>query len=50
MMLFVFFFLGLFTAIAQVIITREYFVVFFGQELAIGFILAGWLLWLSLGS
>jgi len=49
-MLFVYFFFGLFAAVAQVIFAREFLVVFFGQELALCIILAGWFAWIALGS
>ena len=36
--------------VAQLILARELFVVFFGQELAIGVIIAGWLVSVALGA
>jgi len=42
--------LGLTTTISQVIILREFMIVFFGNELTIGFILAFWLFWTAAGS
>jgi len=35
---------------AQVILLREFFVVFYGNELSIGLILASWLFWVAIGS
>ena len=37
--------MGVSSVIAQVILLRELLVVFYGNELSIGIILAGWLLW-----
>ncbi|OVE76970.1 hypothetical protein BVX97_00090, partial [bacterium E08(2017)] len=44
------FFLGMFSVIAQVTFAREMLVVFSGNELVIGTILAGWLLGISVGA
>lgn len=44
------FLLGLFSLLAQVILIREIFVVFYGSELNIGLVLAAWLLWVGIGS
>ena len=40
-----------FTAIlAQIVLMRELMVVFYGNEISLGIILANWLLWTALGS
>jgi len=44
------FLLGMFSLLAQVILIREIFVVFYGSELNIGLVLAAWLLWVGIGS
>ena len=44
------FILGLTSMIGQVIIIRELIVVFYGNELSLGIILASWLFWVSFGS
>lgn len=44
------FFLGVFSLLAQVILVREFFVVFTGSELNLGLVLAAWLLWNGAGS
>ncbi|MDD4871134.1 MAG: hypothetical protein PHR77_11300 [Kiritimatiellae bacterium] len=44
------FLLGAFATLAQVIFLREMLVVFFGNELVIGTILAGWFIGISLGA
>jgi spermidine synthase len=42
--------LGLTAVIAQVILMRELIVVFYGNEVSLGLMLASWLLWTSAGS
>jgi len=42
--------LGLTSIIGQIIILRELIVVFYGNELSLGVILASWLFWVSAGS
>lgn len=41
---------GLATVIAQIIVLRELLVLFYGNELASGVVLAGWLMWTALGA
>lgn len=41
---------GFASAIGQIIVVRELLVLFYGNELSIGLILASWLLWTALGS
>ncbi len=42
--------LGLACQVAQVLLLREFLMVFHGNELSIGLILAAWMLWVGLGS
>ena len=42
--------IGFTAVIAQVVLMRELLVVFYGNELALGVMLANWLLWTALGS
>lgn len=42
--------LGLTSIISQIIIIRELVVVFYGNELSLGIILASWFFWIALGS
>ena len=44
------FILGFTSMVGQIIIIRELIVVFYGNELALGVILASWLFWVSFGS
>lgn len=44
------FILGLTSMIGQIIVIRELIVVFYGNELSLGVILASWLFWISVGS
>ena len=44
------FILGLTSMIGQIIIIRELLVVFYGNELSLGIILASWLFWVGFGS
>lgn len=44
------FILGLTSMIGQIIIMRELIVVFYGNELSLGIILASWLFWVAFGS
>ena len=44
------FILGLTSMIGQIIIIRELIVVFYGNELSLGIILASWLFWVAFGS
>ena len=41
---------GFVSATGQIIILREFLVLFYGNELTIGLIFAAWLLWTALGS
>ena len=41
---------GFSSVIAQVMLMRELLVVFYGNELALGVMLANWLLWTALGA
>lgn len=47
---FAFFLIGLAPLAAQIIMIRELLVVFYGNELSMGLMLAAWLLWTALGS
>jgi spermidine synthase len=42
--------LGFTSVVAQVVLTREFVAVFYGNELSLGLILATWLIWVALGS
>ncbi|MDI6782912.1 MAG: fused MFS/spermidine synthase [bacterium] len=42
--------LGIIATIGQILLLRESLVLFYGNELCIGLMLAGWLLWVALGS
>ena len=42
--------LGILSQVAQVLLLREFLVVFHGNELSIGLVLAAWLLWVGMGS
>ncbi len=42
--------IGLTSLIGQIVLLRELFVVFYGNELSVGAILAGWLGWVAVGS
>src|ERR1019366_761612 len=42
--------LGFTAVIAQVVLMRELLVVFYGNELALGVMLANWLLWTAFGA
>lgn len=44
------FILGLVSMIGQIMILREFIVVFYGNELSLGIILAAWLFWVAFGS
>ena len=44
------FLLGFYSVAAQIVILRECFVSYYGSELNLGAVLAGWLLWVGLGS
>ncbi|MDP6685388.1 MAG: hypothetical protein QGI05_00375, partial [Candidatus Omnitrophota bacterium] len=44
------FILGLTSMIGQILIIRELVVIFYGNELSLGVILASWLFWTALGS
>ena len=44
------FLVGAFSMLAQVVFFREMMVVFFGNELVVGVILAGWFIGISLGA
>jgi len=41
---------GFAATIAQIIILREFLVLFYGNELSLGIVLAGWLFWNAMGS
>lgn len=43
-------FIGLTAVIAQIVLMRELMVVFYGNELSLGLMLANWLLWTAAGS
>jgi spermidine synthase len=42
--------IGFTSVIAQIVLMRELIVVFYGSEISLGIILAGWLLWTAIGS
>ena len=42
--------IGLTAAIAQIVLMRELMVVFYGNEMSLGLMLASWLFWTSAGS
>ena len=42
--------IGLTAAIAQIVLMRELMVVFYGNEISLGLMLAGWLFWTAVGS
>jgi spermidine synthase len=42
--------IGFTAVIAQIVLMRELIVVFYGNEISLGIMLAGWLLWTALGS
>jgi spermidine synthase len=44
------FLLGVFSLLAQAVLVRELFVVFYGSELNVGIVLASWLFWVGAGS
>ena len=44
------FILGLTSMVGQIIIIRELIIVFYGNELSLGVILASWLFWVAFGS
>jgi len=44
------FYLGITAITLQIILTREFFAVFYGNELCIGILLAVWLVWVAAGS
>lgn len=44
------FILGLVSMVGQILIMREFIVVFYGNELSLGVILATWLFWVAFGS
>ena len=46
----VFLLVGLTAVIAQIVLLRELMVVFYGNEISLGLMLASWLLWTALGS
>ena len=46
----VFLLVGLTAVIAQIVLLRELMVVFYGNEISLGLMLAGWLFWTALGS
>ena len=48
--LFSIFLIGFTAMVAQIVILREFLIVFYGNEISIGFILGSWLLWGALGS
>jgi spermidine synthase len=50
MILILFFLFGFYSTISQVILVREFLVIFFGNELCLGTIFFSWLLWISLGA
>ena len=42
--------IGFTSVIAQIVLMRELIVVFYGNEISLGIVLAGWLLWTAIGS
>ena len=46
----VFFIIGFCSIITQSLLIREFFVIFYGNELCIGIILFGWFIWIALGA
>ena len=42
--------IGFSSVIAQIVLMRELIVVFYGNEISLGIMLAGWLLWTAIGS
>ena len=42
--------IGFASVIAQIVLMRELIVVFYGNEISLGIMLAGWLLWTAIGS
>ncbi len=42
--------IGFTSVIAQIVLMRELIVVFYGSEISLGIMLAGWLLWTAIGS
>ena len=48
--LFSIFLIGFTAMVAQIVVMREFLVVFYGNEISIGFILGSWLVWGALGS
>ncbi|MFH1825000.1 MAG: hypothetical protein ABH873_07245 [Candidatus Firestonebacteria bacterium] len=50
MLLILFFLFGFYSTISQVILVREFLVIFFGNELCLGTIFFSWLFWISLGA
>lgn len=42
--------LGVLYSIGQIILIREFLVIFYGNEIIIGFVFASWLFWIALGS
>ena len=44
------FLIGFTAMIAQIVIMREFLIVFYGNEISIGFILGSWLIWGAIGS
>ena len=42
--------IGFTSVIAQIVLMRELIVVFYGNEISLGIMLVGWLLWTALGS
>ena len=47
---FIFSLIGFTAVIAQILYIREFIVVFYGNEISLGIILANWLLWTAAGS
>jgi len=44
------FFLGIGSLLSQILLVREFLVSFYGNELSIGIVYAGWLVWIGIGS
>ena len=42
--------IGFTSVITQIVLMRELIVVFYGNEISLGIMLAGWLLWTAIGS
>ena len=43
-------YIGFGSIVSQILLIREFIVSFYGNELSIGIILTGWLIWIGIGS